>query len=168
MFEGIKAFIPRLRAVRVLKEIKAEEKATLVQAGEKLSPGDAVEIGPDRKGYKAKTPDMDTTPTRERISALAGADLIGRQGGQKRNRVHIYRQPFGYPIRLCDHIAVARDDIEFVGMAQGISGPAEWPALVAALDWSETAKNARICKHCQGVAQGKRRSPFGDPGGKKP
>lgn len=94
-----------------------------------------------------------------------GGDIIGRQAGQKRNRTHIYRQPLGYPIRLCDWVAVDVEAIERIGEAQGLCGPAELPALVAALDWAESTKNAVICKHCRAVAQGKRGPVMGAPGG---
>ncbi len=88
----------------------------------------------------------------------AGGDIIGRQAGQKRNRVHIYRQPYGYPIRLCDWSAVDKETIERIGEAQGLTGPAELKALEMALDWAESTKGAVICKHCQAMAQGKRES----------
>lgn len=99
------------------------------------------------------------------IRLEAGGDIVGRQGGQKRNRVHIYRQPFGYPIRLCDWVAEDVETIERVGEAQGLNGPAELPALVMALDWAESTKNAVICKHCRAIAQGKRGPVMGGPGG---
>jgi hypothetical protein len=87
-----------------------------------------------------------------------GPDIIGRQGGQKRNRVHIYRQPFGYPIRLCDWTAQQAKEIEIVGQVQGIGGPGEPKALAAGLDWAESMKGAVICKHCRRIAQGIRES----------
>jgi len=83
-----------------------------------------------------------------------GPDLIARQGGQKRNRVHVYRQPFGYPIRACDWIAV--DNIEVLGQCQGADGPAELVTLNMALDLHERKPGVVICKHCRAVAQGKR------------
>lgn len=94
-----------------------------------------------------------------------GGDIVGRQGGQERNRTHIYRQPFGYPIRLCDWVAVDVETIERIGEAQGLTGPAEAAALVMALDWAETNKDAVICKHCRAVVQGKRGPLMGGPGG---
>ena len=89
-----------------------------------------------------------------------GADIIGRQGGHnaKRNRVHIYRQPYGYPVRLCDWVFIPADSIVKVGECQGMNGPAELPTLVAALDWRENVFNDRICGHCRKTAQGKRKS----------
>ena len=99
-----------------------------------------------------RKPKPEPTPTRPK----AGGDIIGRQSGQKRNRTHIYRQPYGYPIRFCDWIAVDRDSVERTGEVQGLNGPAELPALVAALDWAESMKNAVICKHCRVKAHGKR------------
>jgi len=87
----------------------------------------------------------------------AGGDIIGRQAGQKRNRVHVYRQPFGYPIRFCDWVMVDLYLIERVGEVQGIlGGPAELNALEVALDWAEAYKDAVICKHCLALAQGRR------------
>lgn len=84
-------------------------------------------------------------------------DIIGRQGGQKRNRTHIYRQPLGYPIRLCDWTSQDKDTIESFGeVAQGANGPAAKEALVMALDWAEKTKGAVICKHCRATVQGKR------------
>jgi len=87
----------------------------------------------------------------------ARGDIIARQGGQKRNRVHVYRQPFVHPIRLCDWIHVDVETIERIGEAQGLGGPAEKEALAAALDWVEVNKGVRICKHCQAIVKGKRR-----------
>jgi len=86
-----------------------------------------------------------------------GPDIIGRQAGQKRNRVHIYRQPFGYPIRLCDWVMVELTDIEKVGECQGVGGPAELTTLLMALDWRAN-QGDRICKHCEAVAIGYRQS----------
>ena len=95
----------------------------------------------------------------------ARGDIIARQGGQKRNRVHVYRQPLGYPIRLCDWVAVDRDTIGRIGEAQGIlGGPAEKEALVAALDWAEANKDVVICKHCRATVKGKRGPLMGAPG----
>ena len=86
-----------------------------------------------------------------------GPDIIGRQKGQKRNRVHVYRQPFGYPIRLCDWLMVETDDIEEVGRCQGLGGPAEMITLATALDWRENHGD-RICRHCKAIVAGKRGS----------
>jgi len=97
------------------------------------------------------------TESEERIGA-AGADIIGRQAGQKRNRVHIYRQPYGYPIRLCDWTGVELKDIEEVGRCQGLGGPAEPITLVAALDWRQSHTDDIICRHCKAVVTGKRSS----------
>jgi len=95
----------------------------------------------------------------------AGGDIIGRQGGQKRNRAHIYRQPYGYPIRLCDWAAVDVETIERIGEAQGLCGPAELRVLAAVLDWAEATKGAVICKHCRALAKGERGPLMGGPGG---
>jgi len=95
----------------------------------------------------------------------AGGDIIGRQGGQKRNRAHIYRQPYGYPIRLCDWVSVDVETIERIGEAQGLNGPAAKEALDAALDWAEAVKKAVICKHCRAAVKGKRGPLMGEPGG---
>ena len=95
---------------------------------------------------------------------IMGSDIIGRQGGQKRNRTHIYRRPFGHPIRLCDWIAIDMETIERIGEAQGLRGPAEAAALAMALDWAESTKNAVICKHCRAIVQGKRGPIMGEPG----
>lgn len=93
----------------------------------------------------------------------ARGDIVGRQGGQKRNRTHIYRQPFGYPIRFCDWVAVERETIERIGETQGIQGgPAQKEALEMGLDWAETNKDAVICKHCRALAQGKRGPVMGE------
>lgn len=85
-----------------------------------------------------------------------GPDIIARQGGQKRNKTHIYRQPYGYPIRLCDWIYVDKTNIEVIGECQGVGGPAEMPTLAAALDWAETKKKVVVCKHCQSAVVGRR------------
>ena len=103
-----------------------------------------------RKPKPEPEPDVGFDPEHGRDRApKPAADIIGRQGGQKRNRTHIYRQPLGYPIRLCDWIAVDMTSIEYIGEAQGVNGPAQKEALVVALDWVESRKNAIICKHCR-------------------
>lgn len=94
------------------------------------------------------------------IASIKGLDIIGRQRGQKRNRVHIYRQPYGYPIRYCDLVVVRPVDIEEVGRCQGFDGPAERRTLFAVLVWWENQGN-RICRHCLATAQGKRLSRHG-------
>ena len=81
--------------------------------------------------------------------AELGPDIIGRQGGQKRNRVHLYRQPFGYPIRACDWIAVEEEDLE--DRRRPVDG--------------ELWADALTCKHCLDVAQGKREVNHGHGGG---
>jgi len=96
-------------------------------------------------------------------------DIIGRQGGQNRNRTHVYRQPYGYPIRLCDWTIQGsiydRTSIERIGETQGVTGgPAELEALVLALDWAEVNKKAVICKHCLAAVKGKRVSLKDDTG----
>ena len=112
---------------------------------------------------RLREPEKPAVPIR---GLKAGGDIVGRQGGQKRNRTHIYRQPLGYPIRLCDWIAVDLDTIERIGEAQGISGgPAELPALNSGLDWAEAWKKAVICKHCRALVKGKRGPVMGTPGG---
>jgi len=69
-----------------------------------------------------------------------GPDIVARQGGQKRNRVHLYRQPFGYPIRACDWSAVSLDELESLA-----DDPRDPLAAVT-------------CRHCQAVILGKRAS----------
>lgn len=93
----------------------------------------------------------------EKPRPTPGPDIIGRQAGRNRNRVHIFRQPFGYPIRACDWVAVERESIEYIGEAQGVAGPAELPTLAAALDYRECAGD-QICRHCRNVALAKRTS----------
>ena len=119
-----------------------------------------------RKSKPEPEPDVvfDTEHGRD-ILLKPAADIIGRQGGQKRNRVHIYRRPLGYPIRLCDWIAVDMESIQLIAHIEGISGPAEMKALVTGLDWAETWKNNRgeyvtICKHCRATIHGKRGLPY--------
>jgi len=86
-----------------------------------------------------------------------GPDLIARQGGQKRNRVHIYRQPFGYPIRACDWIAAEYNNLEVLAECQGVEGPCELEALDLTLNIKEERiPGVVICKHCRKVAQGER------------
>ena len=125
--------------------------STVAEAMEKVGEGDTVTVnGGEVTISKRPKP---------------GPDLIGRQGGQKRNRAHIYRQPYGYPIRLCDWVAVDVETIERIGEAQGLNGPAQKEALVMALDWAEATKGAVICKHCRAAVKGKRGPLMGEPGG---
>lgn len=86
-------------------------------------------------------------------------DIIARQGGQKRNRVHVYRQPFGYPIRLCDWNAEAIEDLEVLGTWDEANTLAETP-LDKALSYHADAIGKRYCRNCEAVVQGKR-SSFG-------
>lgn len=109
--------------------------------------------------YVCIDPRKDTTTATSIPRLSPSPDIIGRQAGQKRNRVHIYRQPFGYPIRACDWIAVDIENIEEQGRVQGPNGPADdLRVLASALDWREIYHNARICKHCRNLATGKRTS----------
>ncbi len=93
----------------------------------------------------------------------AGPDIIGRQRGQKRNRVHIFRQPYGYPIRLCDWALQDIDSIERIGEVEGTRGPVEAARLVMALDLMDTTKGTRVCKHCRATVKGKRGPLMGEP-----
>lgn len=101
----------------------------------------------------------------EKAESKPRGDVIGRQGGHNktRNRTHIFRQPFGYPIRLCDWTMQELDSIERIGEAQGTDGPAAKEALVLALDWAEREKKAVICKHCLATVKGERGPIMGEP-----
>lgn len=88
------------------------------------------------------------------IKYLMKPDLIARQGGQKRNRVHIYRQPYGYPIRYCDWSAQDLDDIEILGRwEEAKSGPAT-PIQNALIHYAHLAGRS-YCKNCHKIAFGK-------------
>jgi len=83
------------------------------------------------------------------INPGIGRVTVARQGGQQRNRIHIYDYPFGYPIRICDWVAVALEDIE----PTKTSPPPEEPYA------------AVTCRHCMAIVEGKRQSPGGPPEG---
>jgi hypothetical protein len=54
-------------------------------------------------GYQQREPSEEfEAAMNKRKFEQQGPDLVARQLGQKRNKIHVYRQPFGYPIRLCD------------------------------------------------------------------
>ena len=101
----------------------------------------------------------DVPPQVTKVGPKPGPDIVGRQGGQARNRVHVYREPYGYPIRLCDWVAVDYDQIEDRHTCFGIHGPVDdMRVLAAALDYYEVNRKARVCQNCRAVAQGKRTS----------
>jgi len=148
------AWRSRLNAITSVMEAidKAKEGETILVNGRDISiipkstrPTTVVNI---------RTLDMDTTPTREDLARLEGPALIARQGGQKRNRVHLYRQPFGYPIRACDWEAFAPEDLEDV-FKLTFGDPA------TALQSEGAAFHKPTCKHCQAVIAGKRTSVGG-------
>lgn len=83
--------------------------------------------------------------------AFIRTDIIGRQGGRKRNRVHVYRRPYGLPIRLCDWVGVDNDEIDIFGTIP--SGE-----LVTALAILRGDYDKQICGHCWDVVHGIRGS----------
>jgi len=83
-----------------------------------------------------------------------GRDIIARQGGQKRNRVHLYEQPFGYPVRLCDWVAEGEIEKMFTCATRE-----ETKATIATLI---EAGEVSVCKHCQAIVEGKRQPPIYD------
>ena len=94
-----------------------------------------------------------------------GDDLIGREFGnhnEARNRVHVFRQPFGYPIRLCDWVAVDREKLFIFCHTQGPTGPADVEMTKRALEYEAMnlqKKGGRpICKSCQAIVDGNRSS----------
>jgi len=98
------------------------------------------------------------------IKPKPGPDLIGRQGGQKRNRVHVYRQPHGYPIRFCDGETFDKEDLEALGKCTGGDGSSEPAMLKMALALQERTPGVVICKHCLAILDGKRGNGSADRG----
>jgi len=96
-------------------------------------------------------------PTEKLVGHKDRRDIIARQGGQKRNRVHLYRQPFGYPIRACDWTAVDVNDLETLGTWDEANARAETP-LANALLYHASVIGADYCRHCLAVAEGIRTS----------
>ncbi len=79
------------------------------------------------------------------VDRLKKPIFTARQGGQKRNRRHIYHQPYGYPIRACDWIAVDDENLEDIKYPPP---GALWPDYVT-------------CRHCLAIAERKRGNPYG-------
>jgi hypothetical protein len=76
------------------------------------------------------------------------ATIIGRQRGQRRNRVHVYCQPYGYPIRLCDWVAVDKESIEQPDITIGIK-----QILYTLI---HRLIGEQLCQHCVDIMTGKR------------
>lgn len=88
-----------------------------------------------------------------------GPDIIARQGGQKRNRYHIYRQPYGYPIRLCDWVAADETELEDIRKPEGIPPEDLNGWTICEIESQELSMKA--CSHCVEVLHG-RRTSIGD------
>lgn len=78
----------------------------------------------------------------------AGPNIIARQGGQKRNRFHLYHQPFGYPIRACDWVAV---DLKTLDNPRETGTEGDLAIRILRGDQYKP-----VCRHCLAVAEGKR------------
>lgn len=67
-------------------------------------------------------------------------EFIGREGGhnKKRNKIHIYQQPFGYPIRVCDWTGPDEKVERFSGNYGDVT-----------------------CKHCRAIIAGEREILYG-------
>lgn len=102
--------------------------------------------------------DMDTTPTREDVAKLAKPAFIARQGGQKRNRVHLYIQPYGYPIRICDFFPVTTVGLEILFDEKP---SASCRAPISNMLIFIKSEGGRVCSHCLAVVQKKRATKDG-------
>lgn len=87
-----------------------------------------------------------------------GPYIIGRQAGQRRNRVHIYVQPYGYPIRLCDWIVTDILAIEEVARGLCLGGVTSPRTTLAIALERRKYLGDQICRHCEAVVAGKRAS----------
>ena len=89
-------------------------------------------------------------------SFQSSKDLIARQGGQRRNRVHLYRQPYGYPIRACDWVSVEHSKLEVITELTPKPGLESWEIeyYFRDIEWPPDAKT--VCKHCLEVVRGNR------------
>lgn len=83
--------------------------------------------------------------------------FTARQGGQKRNRVHYYSQPFGYPIRVCDWVAVDRDGLEKI---EYFNNPNPITGVVVICLRSREGTGEAVCKHCLAIAEGRQSLPL--------
>lgn len=81
-------------------------------------------------------------------------DLLARQSGQKRNRYHVYEQPYGYPIRRCDWVAVELSSLDDVREIPG----KEADVAIQILKGGQTK---RVCSHCLAIARGRQSPPLG-------
>jgi len=97
---------------------------------------------------KYEEPELEPKPTVDHLRRPK-PDLIARQGGQKRNRYHVYEQPYGYPIRRCDWVAVDREALED---AREIPGKEADVAI--RIMKGDQAK--RVCSHCLAIGRGRR------------
>lgn len=82
-----------------------------------------------------------------------GPDIIARLGGQKRNRVHVYRQPFGYPIQLCSWEMPEQELENTFTCATEEETKATLSTLIE-------AGEVTVCKNCQAIIEGKKSPPF--------
>lgn len=121
------------KAAAGVDEIRRIGEATAVRTGERLA---AQHIEVDRPA-----PD---TP---------GPDIIARLGGQKRNRVHVYRQPFGYPIQLCSWEMPEQELENTFTCATEEETKATLSTLIE-------AGEVTVCKNCQAIIEGKKSPPF--------
>jgi hypothetical protein len=83
---------------------------------------------------------------------ISGLDMIARPKGQKRNKIHIYRQPHGYPIRLCDWVYEEQEDIDIIFYGRGDT------TLKNLLFSSGYLEQNQVCLHCWRVLLGERKS----------
>ncbi|MFA5429822.1 MAG: hypothetical protein WC329_01530 [Candidatus Omnitrophota bacterium] len=135
------------------------DKRELVKPPQLLIPGDEIhiknQIGIDKSAkpagkreYQQREPSEEIEVAMNKRKHEPGPDIIARPLGQKRNRVHVYRQPYGWPIRSCDWVAQAPEDLEIFWMIQ--EGQAVGFFNLAA------EKGHSICKHCRAIIEGKR------------
>lgn len=94
--------------------------------------------------------------------SLPGPDFVARPKGQKRNKNHVYRQPYGYPIRLCDWTEADPEALDV--------------AFVKDVDAGTNLKNflfsiigkKPVCAHCWAIVKGDRNPPVGEKPNRPP
>lgn len=139
--------------------------ATLGRAGEDIKKDVLVALGTDGLIRPAAIVEPEIVDGELKAVALPGAtvgdarkrepgpDLVAIQRGQRRNKIHVYRQPFGYPIRLCDCVAQDKEDINIVHTSgQNMTLKQFISEHTRYLD------TGRMCLHCWRVLLGERTS----------
>ena len=91
-----------------------------------------------------------------RFVSISAPDLIARQRGRERNRVHLFKQTYGYPIRACDWVAVELIKLDVIIELPPMPGLENARTEATFRGLERPPDDRLICKHCMEVVKGKR------------